>query len=173
MTMLPSLPGTCWCTMCSWMVGSQTNFESRPCKASTYLKGTHTCYVQVFIYHLKHSDAVSYRVYGRQARAMGATLRGCKNFLAKIETFTYSFFNLYFAPHTTVNCKTASTSRARIYSNVWSRACCVSKHYDKTAVNTTVRHCDRTRRLACHIYNMVPLPVFSTRSSVFAFHLAF
>jgi len=39
-----------------------------------------------------------------------------------------------------------------------SRACCASttKHYDKTAGlwhNTRVRHCDRTRTLACHAHD--------------------
>jgi len=43
------------------------------------------------------------------------------------------------------------------WSNVLSRACCATstKHYDKTVVlwhNTTIRHCDRTRTLTCHIY---------------------
>jgi len=43
------------------------------------------------------------------AGAMGAALRGRKNCLAKIKHFIYSFLNLYFAPHTIINCKAAST----------------------------------------------------------------
>ena len=33
------------------------------------------------------------------ARAMGATLMGCKNCLGKIKIFIYGFLNLYFGPH--------------------------------------------------------------------------
>jgi len=40
--------------------------------------------------------------------------------------------------------------------NALSQDCCASaKHYDKTLAlwyNTTVKHCDRTRTLACHSY---------------------
>jgi len=42
------------------------------------------------------------------ARAMVATLRGAQKLLGKIEIFIYNFFNLYFAPHTTVNYEIAS-----------------------------------------------------------------
>jgi len=43
------------------------------------------------------------------------------------------------------------------WANALSRVCFASttKHYDKTVVlwrNTTVRHCVRTRTLACHVY---------------------
>jgi len=45
------------------------------------------------------------------ARAMGATLTGAQKCLAKIQFFTYSFSNLYLAPHKTINHKAASTQR--------------------------------------------------------------
>jgi len=43
------------------------------------------------------------------ARAMGATLTGAQNCMAKIKIFIDSFLNLYFAHHTFINCRAAST----------------------------------------------------------------
>jgi len=43
------------------------------------------------------------------ARAMGANLWGAQNCLAKIKICDLQFFNLYFAPHTRINCNPAST----------------------------------------------------------------
>jgi len=45
------------------------------------------------------------------ARAMGATLTGTQKLPNKNLFVTWCFFNLYFAPHTTINCKAASTQR--------------------------------------------------------------
>jgi len=45
---------------------------------------------------------------------MGATLTGAQKLLGKIKICICSLLNLYFAPHATINCKTASTQRARI-----------------------------------------------------------
>jgi len=45
------------------------------------------------------------------ARAMGATLMGLKNGLVKIKFVTSIFFNLFFAAHTTMNCRAASIQR--------------------------------------------------------------
>jgi len=39
------------------------------------------------------------------ARTMGATLAGAQ----KLQLVTCSFFNLYFSPHTTINCTAAPT----------------------------------------------------------------
>jgi len=49
---------------------------------------------------------------GGMARAMGATLRGAQKLLGKIKQFIYNFLNLYFAPHTIISCKAASTRDA-------------------------------------------------------------
>ena len=63
--------------------------------------------------------------------------RGRKIAWKKIKTFTYSFLNLYFAPHTFIG---------HIYTvtllNALSRPCCTSttKNYDK------LWYCDTTRR---------------------------
>jgi len=87
--------------------------------------------------------------------------RGRKNCLAKIKIFIYNSLNLYFALHTFINCKAASTQRPHLTTQrphpALSRACCASTitHYDKTVVlwhNMRVRHCDRTKTLACHIH---------------------
>jgi len=43
-------------------------------------------------------------------RATGATLTGAQKVL-KLKLVTYWFFKLYFAPHTTINCKAASKQR--------------------------------------------------------------
>jgi len=42
------------------------------------------------------------------ARAIGATLRGAQKLLGKFKNYIYNFLNLYFAPHTIINCKAAS-----------------------------------------------------------------
>jgi len=90
---------------------------------------------------------LGYRVWQLWHVPWAPLRRGRKNCFAKIKLFVYSFLNLYFAPHTFVNCKARSQSRA----------CCArtTKHYDKAVVlclNTTVTHWDRTRTLTCHIY---------------------
>jgi len=62
----------------------------------------------------------------------------------------YSFLNLYFAPPT-VNWNAASTQRPYCRESYASTI----KYYAKTVVlwpNTVVKHCDRTRTLAGHIY---------------------
>ena len=68
------------------------------------------------------------------ASAMGATFRGAQKLLGTIKIFIYSFLNLYFGPHTTINCE--ATQRTHIERITVSRVCCVSstKHYDKTTV---------------------------------------
>jgi len=43
------------------------------------------------------------------ARAVGATLSGEQKLLGKKSNFVYSFLNLYFALHTTINNNDAST----------------------------------------------------------------
>jgi len=73
------------------------------------------------------------------AHAMGATMMGAQKLLGKIKIFIYSFFNLYFAPHAFINCKTASTPRPRL------------KHYigrvalAPLSIMTKLRYCDITR----------------------------
>jgi len=64
------------------------------------------------------------------ARAMGATLTTS---LAKIKHVICSYWNLYFGPHATINCKPASTQH--LY-NALSRTYCANttKHHDKTVV---------------------------------------
>jgi len=52
-----------------------------------------------------------------------------------------------------MNCKAASTPRPHLKHYV-GRVASATKHYDKIAVlwhNTRVRHCNRTRTLACHV----------------------
>jgi len=73
---------------------------------------------------------VQWRIWGMagMARAMGATVMGAQ----KSEFVNCSSFNLYFAPHTTINCAAASIQRP---SYAIIRACCASsKHCDKTVV---------------------------------------
>jgi len=77
---------------------------------------------------------------------------GVKITWQKMKFVSCSFFNLYVAPHTTIDCTAASTQHTYL-SNAIIWACCasVTKHWDKTD-NTTIRHCDWTRTLACRNY---------------------
>jgi len=64
--------------------------------------------------------------------------------------------NLYFEPHAFLNCKVASAPHPNL-ARALNRACYASttKYHCKTVVwwhNKTVRNCDKTRTLACHIY---------------------
>jgi len=71
---------------------------------------------------------------------MGAALTGRKNCLAKIKICIYSFLNLYFAPHTFINCKAASTQR--LYLMHWvGRVVPVPPR-----IMTKLWYCDITRR---------------------------
>jgi len=67
------------------------------------------------------------------ARAMGTTLTGTQTCLAKIKFVICSYWNLYFGPHITINCKAASTQHPY---DALSRTCCArtTKHHDKTVV---------------------------------------
>ena len=77
--------------------------------------------------------AVAYLGYGRHGSCHGPHFDGgAKIAWQKSKFVTCSFFNLYFAPHTTINCTAASIQRP---SNAIIRACCAStKHCDKTVV---------------------------------------
>jgi len=48
------------------------------------------------------------------ACAMGATLTGSKNCLAKVKILFYSLLNLYFAPHTFIKCNAGSPQHPNV-----------------------------------------------------------
>jgi len=106
------------------------------------------------------ASGVGYLGYGRHGTCHGRHFDGgAKNCLAKIKNFIYSLLNLYFAPHTTINCKTASTRRARVLlikpgvscqhalPRIMTKLC-----YCDITRRSDIVICDKTRMLACHIY---------------------
>jgi len=52
------------------------------------------------------------------ARAMCATLTGTQKLLGKNYISNYRFLNVYFEPHTTINCNAASTQRPYLMQGV-------------------------------------------------------
>ena len=82
---------------------------------------------------LQPLPSVAYLGFGRHGSCHGRHFDGsAKIAWQKSKFVTCSFFNLYFAPHTTINCTAASIQRL---SNAIIRACCAStKHCDKTVV---------------------------------------
>jgi len=65
------------------------------------------------------TTAVAYLGYGRHGTCHGRHFEGgAKIAWQIIEIYIYSLVNLYFEPHTFINCKAASTPRAHINSNV-------------------------------------------------------
>jgi len=95
---------------------------------------------------------VAYLGYGRHGSCHFDG--GAKITWQKSKFVTCSFFDLYFAPQTTIN-PTAASIEAPL-TNAIIRECCASiKNCVKTAAlwhNTMVIHCDRTSTLACNIY---------------------
>jgi len=67
--------------------------------------------------------------------------RGAKKLLGKIKIFIYSFLNLYFAPHTFINCKAAPTPRPHLKHYVGlGRVALVP-----LSIMTNLRYCDIIR----------------------------
>jgi len=89
-------------------------------------------------------------MYGRHGTCHGCHFDGGrKNRLSKSKICSYSFLNLYFAPHTFTNCKAASTQRPYLMHVLAPPTIMTKLWYCGI---TMVRHCDRIRTLACHIY---------------------
>jgi len=94
--------------------------------------------------------AVAYLGYDRHGWCHGRRLLGRQYCLAKSKTVCWT----YFATHITINRKVASKQLPYLMheSGVYRQH---HQAFNKTVVlwhNTTVKHCDRTRTLASHIY---------------------
>jgi len=93
--------------------------------------------ILIYQYFTLPAFSVACLGYGRHGTRHGRHIDGgAKTAWQKLKFAACSFFNLYFAPHTTINCiDTTFATKAII------RTSCASTKY-----------CDRTRTLACNVY---------------------
>ena len=108
------------------------------------------------------------------ARAMGATLMGCKNCLGKIKILIYGFLNLYFGPH---NYKLQSSINTVCQHLMYYKSGVLRQHHQTLWQNCGIvpKHdCQtlwQTRTLACHICKTqgYQFGLFETRLQTLAF----